>query len=68
LEVRPSRAERRAYREAENRLKESILLRDILPGHTYPRRDEDLATIKAYHGRYGVPELGLWARVKRLVG
>ena len=65
---RPSRQERREYREAENRIRESILLRDVLQGHTYPRRDEDLQTIKEYHNRYGIPELGLWARAKKLLG
>ena len=64
---RPSRQERREYRAAEDRVRESILLRDVLPNHTYPRRDEDLATIKAYHDRYGVPDVGLWARARRLL-
>ena len=64
---RPSRQERREYRAAEDRIRESILLRDVLPNHTYPRREEDLRTIKAYHDRYGVPDIGLWARVKRLL-
>ena len=65
---RPSRQERREYRAAENRIKESILLRDVLPGHRYPLYDEDRETIRRYHNRYGVPDVGLWARVKRLVG
>lgn len=64
---RPSRQERRAYREAENRLRESILLRDVLPGHTYPLYDEDCETIRTYHNRYGVPEIGLWARARKLL-
>ena len=64
---RPSRQERREYREAENRIRQSILLRDALPDHTYPGRDEDLQTIHNYHSRYGIPELGLWARAKKLL-
>ena len=67
-DLRPARAERRAYREAENRIRESILLRDVLPDHTYPRRAEDLETIRDYHAKYGVPDLGLWARARRLMG
>jgi hypothetical protein len=65
---RPSREERREYRAAENRIKESILLRDILPGHRYPGREEDLQTIRRYHGLYGIPDIGLWARAKKLLG
>ena len=67
MEVRPSREERREYRAAKNRIKESILLRDVLPGHTYPRREEDLATLKRYHSKYGVPGVGLMARARRLL-
>jgi hypothetical protein len=67
VEVRPSRRERREYRAAEARIKESILLRDILPRHTYPSREADLQTIRRYLTRYGIPELGLWARAKRLL-
>ena len=66
--ARPTRAERRAYREAENRIRESVLLRDVLPNHTYPRHAEDLETIRNYHSKYGVPEVGLWARARRLIG
>jgi hypothetical protein len=65
--VRPTREERRAYRAAENRIRESILLRDVLPGHTYPGRDEDLQTIHDYHSQYGMPTLGLWARARKLL-
>ena len=65
--MRPTREERREYRAAEGRIKESILLKDVLPGHSYPGRDEDFATIRRYHSRYGVPELGLWARAKKLL-
>ena len=57
--MRPTGQERRAYRSAEARIRESILLRDVLPGHTYPGREEDLRTIKEYHGRYGIPSVGL---------
>ncbi len=67
-DVRPTRAERRAYRAAENRLKESIAVRAALPDHTYPGRDEDLETIRNYHSKYGIPDIGLWARAKRLIG
>jgi hypothetical protein len=66
--VRPSAEERRAYRRAESRLRESILVRDGLPGHTYPRHREDLETMKAYHSSYGIPAAGLWARVRRILG
>ena len=64
---RPSRQERREYRTAENRLQESILLRDVLPGHRYPLYEEDLATLKRYHSKYGIPSVGLWARAKKLL-
>ncbi len=67
VKPRPSRQERREYRSAEARTKESILLRDILPDHTYPGREEDFATIRRYHSRFGVPPLGLWSRAKRLL-
>jgi hypothetical protein len=67
-ELRPTRAERREYRRAEARIRESILLRDILPDHTYPHRDEDLQLIHDYHSAYGIPEVGLWDRAKKLVG
>ena len=65
--MRPTGEEKRAYRSAENRIKESIALRDILPGHSYGRREEDLALIREYHAKYGIPELGLWARAKKLL-
>jgi hypothetical protein len=64
---RPSRAERKEYRAAENHIRESILLRDILPGQSYPGREEDLQTIHDYHSHYGIPVVGLWARAERLV-
>jgi hypothetical protein len=66
--ARPTRAERRAYCAAENRLRESIELREALPNHTYPRYAEDLETIRNYHSKYGIPDLGLWARARRLIG
>jgi len=66
--MRPSSEERRAYRAAENRLKESILLRDVMPEHRYPRHQEDLETMRRYHRAYGMPDVGLMARLKRLVG
>ncbi len=65
--LRPTRAERRAYRAAENRLRESILVRDVLPNHTYPRHRKDLETINRYHSRYGIPDVGLFERVRRLM-
>jgi hypothetical protein len=67
LLVEHHRQERREYRGAESRIRESILLRDVLPDHTYPGRDEDLQTIHRYHSRYGIPPLGLWACAKRLL-
>jgi hypothetical protein len=66
--MRPSGKERRAYRAAESRVRESIALRDVLPYHTYPDRERDLELMRAYHQAYGVPDVGLMARVKRLVG
>ena len=66
-DIRPTRAERRVYRAAENRLKESIAVRDALPSHTYPRHAEDLEVIRNYHSKYGIPDIGLWARAKRLM-
>ena len=66
--LRPTRTERGAYREAENRIRESILLRDVLPNHTYPRHAEDLETIRSYHSKHGIPDVGLWARARRLMG
>ena len=42
-------------------------MRDILPGHSYVRREEDLALIREYHAKYGIPALGLWARAKKLL-
>jgi hypothetical protein len=65
--VRPSREERREYRVADNRIRESILLRDILPGQSYPGREEDLQTIHDYHSKFGMPGVGLWAWAERLL-
>ena len=42
-------------------------MRDVLPGHTYPRYQEDLETISQYHNRYGTPGVGLFEQVRRLV-
>lgn len=54
------------YRQAEARLKESIKLRcDGLPGHSYPRREEDLETMRHHHAEHGIPEPSLWMRVWR---
>jgi hypothetical protein len=33
------------------------------PGHTYPGRDEDLATIHAYIAGHGIPPSGFFARL-----
>jgi hypothetical protein len=66
--MRPSAQEKRAYRAAENRIRESIVLREVLPGHSYPGREEDLELMRSYHQRYGMPDLGLMQRVRRLVG
>ena len=65
--MRPTGQEKRAYRSAQARIKESIALRDLLPGHTYPGRESDLELMRRYHEQYGVPEMGLWARVRRLL-
>jgi hypothetical protein len=66
--VRPSAKERRAYRAAEDRIRQSIDLRDTLPGHTYPLRDADLETMRLFHRRYGDPRKGFLGRLKRVVG
>ena len=53
--MRPSVEEKRAYRVAEDRLRESITLRDMLPGHTYPERAEDLRIMRRFHAEHGIP-------------
>jgi hypothetical protein len=58
------------------RLKESILLRcEGFPDHTYPGRDEDLLTVRAFRGTHGDPPPAgfpgfrrLWWRISRLRG
>ena len=53
----------REYDRAEARVRESIALRcEGFGGHTYPGRDEDLETIRAYHGAHGIPPSGFFAR------
>ena len=54
----------REYGRAEARVEESIKLRcEGFRAHTYPGRDEDLATIHAYHNEHGIPPLGFFARL-----
>ncbi len=59
----------RAYREAEGRLRESIALRgEGFWRHTYPGREADLETMRAFHAAHGVPPSGfirrLWWRLR----
>jgi hypothetical protein len=57
----PSLAE---YDRAEARIEESIALRcEGFRDHTYPGRDEDLATIRAYIAQHGLPPSGFFARL-----
>ncbi len=57
------------YRKAESRIRESIKLRRAgLHDHNYPRRGEDLETMRRHHEQHGIPPAGLWARVKRWIG
>ena len=52
------------YSRAEARVEESIALRcGGFPLHTYPGRDEDLATIHAYIAEHGIPPSGFFARL-----
>lgn len=59
----------REYRNAEARLKASIEQRRYDPGHTYPGREEDLATMTDYHRHHGIPPAGavagLWWSLKK---
>ena len=54
----------RDYREAENRLRESIAMRgEGFWRHTYPDRDRDLETMRAFHSAYGIPPSGFIRRL-----
>ncbi len=54
----------REYDRAEARITKSIELRCAgFPGHTYPGRDEDLATIHAYIAGRGIPPSVFFARL-----
>jgi hypothetical protein len=54
----------KAYDRAEARVTESIALRcEGFPSHTYPGRDQDLATMRAYHAEHGIPPTGFFARL-----
>lgn len=44
------------------------MLREVLPNHTYPGREHDLEIMREHHQRYGMPDVGLMARVRRLLG
>jgi hypothetical protein len=62
--VQPEPPSMREYRRAEERIKASLELRGGgLPHHDYPLRRDDLATIRAFHGRHGIPPAG---RLRRL--
>jgi hypothetical protein len=50
--------------ETAARVTKSIELRcEGFPGHTYPGRDEDLATIRAYIAQHSLPPSGFFARL-----
>ena len=54
----------REYSRAEERIRESIALRcGGIPGHTYPRKDEDLETLRAFHSEHGYPPAGAQGRL-----
>jgi hypothetical protein len=63
----------KAYRQAENRLRQSIAMRgEGFWRHSYPGREADLETMRAYHEEHGTPPSGfirhlMWS-VKRGVG
>lgn len=56
------------YKRAESRLKESIKLRRDGYPHDYPRRGEDLETMRHHHAEHGIPPAGFWPRLRRLLG
>ena len=50
--------------ETAARVTKSIELRcEGFPGHTYAGRDEDLATMRTFHGARGIPPAGFFARL-----
>jgi hypothetical protein len=59
------------YSEAEERLKQSILIRaSCLQMHDYPGRGADRKTIQNFHNDFGIPPMGFirrtaWWVVKR---
>jgi hypothetical protein len=54
----------REYDRAEARIRQSIELRcGGFPAHTYEGRDEDLATLRAFHAEHGIPPSGFFARL-----
>jgi hypothetical protein len=54
----------REYDKAEGRIRQSIAMRcGGLPHHTYDGRDQDLATLRAYHNAHGVPPDGFFRRL-----
>lgn len=60
----------REYARAEGRLKESIALRREGLRHDYPRRREDLDTMRRYHAEHGTPSSAatLWGLASLLWG
>lgn len=60
---------RKEYARAEGRLKASIRLRRAGLPHDYPRRQEDLATMRHHHERLGEipPERGFFAWWRRVL-
>ena len=57
-----------AKRPAPERKPISELSEDELAREAERLRAEDLETMRRYHHRYGMPDVGLIARVRRLVG
>ncbi len=47
------------FRAAERRLRESLWIRELVPFHTYPQREEDMFTISRFTDTYGLPPLSL---------
>lgn len=60
---------RKEYARAEARLKESIKLRRTGLPHNYPRREEDLKTMRRHHQAIGEipPERGFFAWWRRVL-
>ncbi len=61
---------RKAYAQAEQRLKRSIALRREGLPHDYAGRDDDLDTMKAHHSKLGEipPEKDFYAFWRRFFG